>query len=452
MSDLKIEITEVDSCTKKLDIELPYPQYREELNKAYRALNRKVKVPGFRQGKTPLKILESHHKDQVEAEVLQKLVSRSYQEAVAREDLNAVGPPRLEDFSVEEGQPVKLMLTVEVKPEMREVIYEGFEFKKVVKEVTPEDLDREIEALRDRFAELVEKPDGPIADGDYITIDYQPHIEGRAVPGEKRENHTVVVGNGSLEEDFERQLLRMSKGEEGKITVRYPHDHGREDLAGREVVFQVKVREVKTKSLPPLDDDFARQAGDYETLEELKAEVKTRLEEYEKRQADHRLKNDVVSRLVEANSIDAPPSMVEEEIDLRLMHMQNQLQMQGLRLNLSEKELQEWRQNSRAEAVKQVKANLILEKIAQLKNIDLSENELEEELKKMRQGETNDLESLKKKMEENGTLTRLRESLIREKALNNIMENYNIETVIEESNQNRKLESDHNEALQEEAE
>jgi len=436
MPNLKIEVTDVDPCTKKLAIELPASQHRKELEKAYRTLNKKVQVQGFRQGKAPIKVLERYYKDRVETEVLQKLVSESFQEAVQQEDLRTVGQPKLENFQAEEGNPVKLMLTVEVKPEIDQVNFENLEFKKVVRKIIPEDVDKEMETLREKFAELVEKPDGSIDKGDYAIIDYQLFIEGKPAPVEQKENVTLAVGEDGLDEDIERQLLGMAKGEEKDIKLSYPEDYARKELAGKEATFKVKAQAVKTKVLPPLDDDFARRIGDYDTLQELKEDLKARMEEYEEQQATKKLQDEITSKLVEINPVQAPSSMIEEEINLRLFHMQNQLQRQGLKLNLSGKELEEWRGKIREDAINNVKTNLILEKIAQLKGFEVSDEELEEELKKMVEGAAHDIQARKKQMQESGSLPALKESLLREKALNNIMTGYKIEETTVESNGN----------------
>ncbi len=430
MLDLKIDVIEVDTCTKKLELELPFSQYQKELEKAYRALNRKVRVQGFRKGKAPLKVLERYYKDQVETEVLQKLVPESFKEAVVEKNLNAVGQPRLEDFKVEKEKLVKLMLTVEVKPEIDEVSHEGFEFQKTVQNISQENVDKEIDGLREKLAELSEKPDGRIEKGDYATIDYQLFIEGKTTPEEKRENLTLAVGDGSLDENFERQLLGVSKGDEKEIVIRFPQENTRPELAGKDAIFKVNINEVKIKVLPPLDDDLARQLGDYETLEDLKTDIRDKLEEYEEQQATNRLKKDLISKLVEENPVEAPPSLVDEELNLRLFLLQSQLQRQGLRLeNLTREDLEKWRQENRDDAAGNVKANLILEKIAQIKGIEVSDQELDEELKKVGMGAKQDTQTLKKQMEENGRLANLKESLLREKTLNNMLEGYKIEVI-----------------------
>ncbi len=430
MLDLKIDVTEVDTCTRKLELELPFSQYQKELEKAYRTLNRKVRVQGFRKGKAPLKVLERYYKDRVETEVLQKLVPESFKEAVIEKNLNAVGQPRLEDFKVEKEKLVKLMLTVEVKPEIDEVSYEGFEFQKTVQNISQENVDKEIDGLREKLAELNEKPDGRIEKGDYATIDYQLFIEGKATPEEKRENVTLAVGDGSLDENFERQLLGMSKGDEKKIVIRFPQENTRPELAGKEAVFRVNIHGVKIKVLPPLDDDLARQLGDYETLEDLKTDIRDKLEEFEEQQATNRLKKDLISKLVEENPVEAPPSLVDEELNLRLFLLQSQLQRQGLRLeNLTREDLEKWREENRDDATGNVKANLILEKIAQIKEIEVSDQELNEELKKVGTEAKQDVQTLKKQMEENGRLASLKESVLREKTLNNMLEGYKIEVI-----------------------
>lgn len=435
MLEMKIKITDVDSCTKKLEIELPYAEYQKKLESAYRTLNRKVKVSGFRQGKTPLKILESYYRDRVETDVLQQLVPDTYQEAVQQNDLNAVGQPRLEEVKAEKNEPVKLLLTVEVKPEIDHIVYEGFEFKKVVYKVPSEEVDKETEALRESLAELVEKPDGRIENGDYASIDYQLFIDGQTTPADEKENHTMAVGNQGMDPDFERQLLGMNKGEEKEITVLYPQDHQHESLAGKEAVFKVKIREVKSKILPVLDDEFARQVGEYDTLEELTEDLKSKLEEREEESASSRLKKEVTDKLVAENPVDTPPALVDEEINLRLYHMQMQLQSRGMQFNVTKEVLEKWRENNLDEATQQVKANLLLEKIAQIKELDISDDEVDAGLKKMGELSDVDLQKLKKQMQDDGRLEGFSESLLREKTLKNLIESYKIEDLTEEKPQ-----------------
>ena len=256
---MKVEVQELGSCERRLEIEVAPESVQKELDQAYRELAKRVSIRGFRKGKIPRAVLERYHRSSVEDEVMQKLIPDSFQQAVKDQGLRAVGQPKLDYINLNEAKALRFTATVEVLPEIALQTYGGWDLTKEVRVVTEADVERELQDLQNRHVSLVSiEEDRPVQEGDYVLINFEGFRDGQPVPGSKTENYALVVGAKSVVESVDRGLVGMRKGEVREIPVQFPETYQNRAMAGREVIFRVTENEIKERVLPALNDEFAK--------------------------------------------------------------------------------------------------------------------------------------------------------------------------------------------------
>jgi trigger factor len=415
---MKVEVQELSSCARRLEIEIAPESVKKELDQAYRELAKKVSIRGFRKGKVPRPVLERYHRSSVEDEVMQKLIPTSFEQAVKDQGLRAVGQPKLDDISLDEGKALRFTATVEVLPEIALQTYGGWELTKEVRTVSDADVERELQELQNRHVNLVSiAEDRPVQEGDYVLISFEGFRDGQPVPGSKTENYALVVGSKAVVESVERGLVGMRKNETREIPVQFPPTYQNKTLAGQEVIFHVTVNEIKERVLPALNDEFAKEVGGgVETLEALKEKVRQDLQAGAEREARRALHETVVVRLIEANPFELPPGMVEAETEALTADVQRQLQPQAgdaTAPQLSE----DMRQQLRDQAVNRIKRELLIEEIAKREGITVEEEDVEADLKRLAERTEQRIEYLRRQMEQAGALESLRRNLKSDKVL-----------------------------------
>lgn len=414
---MKVEVQELGPCEKRLEIEVGADNVKKELDQAYRELAKKVSIRGFRKGKVPRPVLERYHHSSVEEEVLQKLIPSSFQQAVKDHGLRAVGQPKLDDIKLDPEKVLRFTATVEVIPAIPLQTYGGWELTREVRPVTDADLDQELQELQNRHVELMAvDEDRPVREGDYVLINFEGFHEGQPVRGSKAENYGLVVGGNTVLETVDHGLIGMQKGETRQIPVQFPPTHENQALAGREVTFQVTMNEIKERILPQLTDEFAREAGAVETLEELKSKVRKGLEETAEREARRLLHNLAVARLIEANPFELPPGMVAEEIQALFTDLRRHLSPRGDEpspIQLTE----ELRQQLQVQAVTRIKRELLVEEVGKREGVTADDADVEAELKRIAERTEQRPDYIRRQMEQSGAIESLRRGILTDKVL-----------------------------------
>lgn len=385
-----------------LTVEVDAERFESALDQAFKKVVKRVSVPGFRKGKVPRKIFERRFG--VEAlyqDALDIILPEAYLEAVEETGIEPVDRPEVDIEQIERGKPLIFKATVTVKPEVKLGQYKGLEVEEQDVSVTDEDVEAEINRLRENQAELVVIEDGEAQEGDIVVIDFEGTIDGEPFEDGKSENYSLELGSGTFIPGFEEQLIGEKPGAEKEVKITFPEDYHAEKLAGKEAVFKVKIHDVKRKELPALDDEFAKDVDDeVETLDELKAKIRTRLEENKKRQAEQIKREIVIEKATENAEMDLPDVMIENEIDRMIQEFDQRLQMQGMNLSMyyqfSGQDEQALREQMKKDAEKRVRSTLTLEAISKAENIEATDEDVEEEFKKMAELYSMEVERIKK--------------------------------------------------------
>ncbi|QPA30264.1 trigger factor [Thermaerobacillus caldiproteolyticus] len=372
-----------------LTVEVDAEKVNQGLDAAFKKVVKNVSLPGFRKGKVPRALFEKRFG--VEAlyqDALDILLPEAYAKAVEEAGIEPVDYPHIDIEQMEKGKSLIFTAKVTVKPEVKLGQYKELEVEKVDATVTDEDVENELKRLQENYAELVVKEDGKIENGDTAVIDFEGFVDGEPFEGGKSENYSLEIGSGTFIPGFEDQLIGLEAGAEKDVEVTFPEEYHAKELAGKPATFKVKVHEVKTKQLPALDDEFAKDVDDeVETLEQLKEKIQKRLEEAKKNEAEAALRDAVVEKAAENAEIDIPEAMIKNETDRMLREFEQRLQMQGLNLELyyqfSGQDEAALREQMKEDAEKRVRISLTLEAIAKAENIDVTDEEVNAELEKM---------------------------------------------------------------------
>jgi trigger factor len=415
---MKVEIEKTGPFEKKIFFEIPGDVVSNEVESTYRILNRNAKIKGFRPGKVPRSILERYYKTQVETEVAAKLIEDSYGKAVEEYHLSPVAPPSVLDRTFEPGKDFKFSVSVEVKPEIEVEGYEGLEVERPKVVVTDEEVETRLKGLQDSHAQL--KPvevERPVQKGDLVIVDFTGTLDGKPLEGWKVNDHLVEVGSKTLVGALDERLVGLPRGEEREIPLALPQDYSRKELAGKEVKVRVKVKEIKEKILPALDDDFAKEVGEFQTLGELRSRLRKTLEEQAQARTDQGVKEKLLDLLREKHAFPIPQSMLDRQIEHIMARTEVQLARQGLKLNTAGLDTPKIRESLAPNAEKEVRGTLILEKVAAKENISVSDEEVEKKLQELAAQLNQRVEAVKSYYQKQDRMEDLRALLLEEKTL-----------------------------------
>ncbi|GFR39074.1 trigger factor [Insulibacter thermoxylanivorax] len=412
-----------------LTVEVESERFLQALDKAFKKVAPKVVVPGFRKGKVPRAIFEKRFGvESLYQDAIDILLPEAYMEAVKEADITPVDQPEINIEQIGKGEPFKFTATVDVKPEVELGEYKGIEVQDQEVKVTAEDVEEELKRMQERHAELVVLEEGEAAqEGDTAVIDFEGFKDGEAFEGGKGENYSLVLGSNTFIPGFEDQVIGMKKGEEKEIHVTFPEDYHSEELAGQPVVFKVKVNDIKRKVLPELDDEFAKDVSEFETLEELKKDIEETLRKRREEEKQRYVENTVVEKAAEAAQVDIPQGMIRTEIDNMLRDFELRIRQQGLTLDLyyqfTGQNEDALREQMRPDAEKRVRNFLVLEAIAKAENLTVSDEEFEEELKKLAELYQRPVDELRDIFTANGYLEELRTDLLTRKSVQFLVDN-----------------------------
>ena len=372
----------------KLVIEATAEEFEAGLNTAYNKSKSKINVPGFRKGKAPRKIIEQLYGQEVFFEdAANAIIPDAYAKACIESELDIVSQPKLSVTQLEKGKPFVFEAEVAVRPEVELGNYKGVEVSKVDTEATDADVEEEIKKVAEQNSRTITVEDRAVKDGDMTVIDFEGFIDGEAFEGGKGENYPLTIGSHSFIDNFEDQIIGMNIGDEKEINVTFPEDYHAEELKGKPATFKVSVKEIKEKQLPDIDDDFAQDVSDFDTLDEYKADLKKKIAERKEAEAKRQKETEAIEKIVADSKMDIPQAMIDTQVTRMAEDFAQRLQQQGLSLEMyfkytgltAEKILDDMK----PEAVKRIQNSLVLEAVAKAENIQVSDDEFNAELSKM---------------------------------------------------------------------
>lgn len=410
-----------------LTVEVEAAEFNRALDQAFKKVVKNVQIPGFRKGKVPRPIFEKRFG--VEAlyqDALDIILPDAYMKAVEETEIEPVDRPEVDVKQIEKGKELIFTAKVTVKPEVKLGEYKGLEVEELDTDVTDEDVEHELKQLQERHAELVVKEDGKVEEGDTVVIDFEGFVDGEAFEGGQAENYSLEIGSGTFIPGFEDQLIGKEAGEETEVEVTFPEEYHAEDLAGKPATFKVKIHDIKTKEVPELDDEFAKDVDEeVESLEELKKKTRERLENQKKQEAENHKRDTVVEKAAENAEIDIPEAMIQTELDRMMREFEQRLQMQGMTLDMyyqfSGSDENALKEQMKVDAEKRVRTNLTLEAIAQAENLEATDEDVEKELELMAEMYQTDVENLKKML--GGSTDAVKEDVKIKKAIDFLVEN-----------------------------
>ncbi|WP_078430194.1 trigger factor [Alkalihalobacterium alkalinitrilicum] len=412
-----------------LTIEVDVEKVDVALNEAFKKVSQKVNVPGFRKGKIPRSLFEQRFGvESLYQDALDILLPEAYMGAVQETGIEPVDRPDIDIEQMEKGSNLIFTAKVVVKPEVQLGDYKGLEVEEVETSVTDEDVEAELKQLQERQAELIVVEEGTIGEGDTAVMDFEGFIDGEAFEGGKGENYPLEIGSNQFIPGFEEQLIGLKSGEEKDVEVSFPEEYHSEDLAGKAATFKVTVHEIKRKELPELNDEFAKDVDEeVETLEELKKNIREKLEKDKAQQAENQKRDTVVEKAAENATVDIPAAMIETETDRMLQEFGQRLQMQGMNLEMyaqfSGTDEAGMREQFKVDAEKRVKVNLTLEAIALAENIEVTDADVDAELEKMAEMYKRSVEEIKGLLAAQGGTNAIKEDLKVQKAVELLVEN-----------------------------
>lgn len=385
---MKAELIKKEGNKVTLKITVDNNKFEAAVNKAYNKSRNKYNIPGFRKGKAPRIVIETQYgKGIFYNDAIEILFPEVYPEAIKELDIDPIDNPDLDIEEISKDNGLVMVLNVEVKPEFELGNYKGIEIAKVENTVSDENVDAKLQEMVEKNARLVSVEDKALEDGDTAIIDFEGFENGVAFDGGKGENYNLVIGSNTFIPGFEEQLVGKKAGEEVEVNVTFPEEYHSQDLAGKPVVFNVKINDVKVKELSALDDEFAKDTSEFDSLDELKADVRAKLEEEAKNRADAETRNSVVEKVAENIEIEIPEVMIQHQIDNMLNELNYQLQYQGFGLQqlleMTGRTMEELREERKEDAKKLVKSSLVLEAITKAEGIEATEEEFKAELEKM---------------------------------------------------------------------
>ena len=382
-----ISCEKLEKSMVELQFSIDAETFKAAVNNAFKREGKKYAIPGFRKGKAPRHMIEKMYvSDIFHYDAVNDLFPEAYEAAVKEAKIDVVGRPDPEVVSMSEADGVVLKVKVAVKPEVELGEYAGLTVTKEAKNVNEADVDAEVKRMQDRNGRLLTR-EGAAENGDTVDIDFEGFVDGKAFEGGKAEHYSLVLGSGSFIPGFEDQVVGHSAGEEFDVNVKFPEEYGAAELAGKDATFKIKLHEVKYKELPALDDDFAKDVSEYDTLDELKDSIRNNIKTNLDKQAEQKVENDLMDQVIANMKADIPDAMVDSRIDELVQDFEYRISQQGLKLadylKYMGMNIEQFRAQFKEQADKQVKMRLAMEAIVAKEGITASDEEFEEEVKRI---------------------------------------------------------------------
>ena len=424
---MSLQVEKLEKNMAKLTVEVPAEQFEAALKTSYNKNKNKFNIPGFRKGKAPQAMIEKMYGVGVFYEdAVDEAINASYPDAAKESGLEIVSRPEISIEQVEKGKSFIYVATVATKPEVTLGEYKGIEVEKAKPEVTDADVEAELKKVQEQNSRLVSVEDRAVADGDQTVIDFEGFVDGKAFEGGKAEDYTLVIGSHSFIDTFEDQLIGKNIGEDVEVNVTFPAEYHAAELAGKPATFKVKIKEIKMKELPELNDEFASEVSEFETLAEYKADVKGRLEERKAKAAREAKEAAVIEEIIKDSDMEIPEAMIETQQRQMIDEFAQRIQMQGLTLEqyfqFTGASYDQMIEQVKPQAEKRIQSRLVLEAVAAAEKIEATEEDYEEELKSMAEAYQMEVDKVKELLPEK-SVQQIKEDIAVKKAAEFVVDN-----------------------------
>lgn len=426
---MKVTVENGENQQVTLTIEVEAAEVNKAVEKACKSLANRVNIPGFRKGKAPRMIVERHvGKDAVLQEAFDLVAPKALNEAFDEQKIEPVTRPNVDIVTLEEGKDLVFKATVTPRPEVKLGEYKGLKVEKAAVNITDEDVDKQLKTFQDRQGKLVDAPEGAeVKDGDFTTLDFKGFVDGKAFDGGEGKDYPLQIGSKSFIPGFEDQLIGAKIGEERDVNVKFPEEYQAKELAGKDATFKCTIRSIKTKELPAIDDELAKKVSKFQTLDELKADIRKNLEENAERTAENDQKSAAIEMATNNITVDIPSVMIDNRVTAMIQEMAMRLEQQGMKLEqylqYAGTDIAKLREQYRETAEKNVKTDLMLEEVAKAENIKVEGKDLDAEVAAMAAAYGATPQQVQKIIKEQGRIGDLAASVLRKKTAQFIIDN-----------------------------
>ena len=402
---MSLQVENLEKNMAKLTIEVPASEFEKALQSAYNKQKKSISVPGFRKGKVPRQMVEKMYGPEIFYEdAANELIPTAYEEELKNCDLEIVSRPTVDIVQIKKGENFIFTAEVAVKPEVTLGEYKGMEVDKTSTRVTQKEVEAKIKEEAEKNARTVTVEGRPVQDGDEVILDFEGFVDGEAFEGGKGENYPLTIGSGSFIPGFEEQLVGAEAEKEVEVKVTFPEEYHAEELKGKDAVFKCTVHEIKEKQIPEIDDEFAAEVSEFDTLDEYKADVKAKIKEQKENEGKQKKEDQAVEKAVANATMEIPEAMIDEQVRQMVNEFAQNMQYQGISFEqycqITGMTLEKIQEETRPQAVKRIETRLVLEAIAKAENIEVTEERLDEEIKKMAESYNMEADKLKELMGE----------------------------------------------------
>ncbi len=402
---MSLQVENLEKNMAKLTIEVPASEFEKALQSAYNKQKKSISVPGFRKGKVPRQMVEKMYGPEIFYEdAANELIPTAYEDELKNCDLEIVSRPTVDIVQIKKGENFIFTAEVAVKPEVTLGEYKGMEVDKTSTRVTQKEVEAKIKEEAEKNARTVTVEGRPVQDGDEVILDFEGFVDGEAFEGGKGENYPLTIGSGSFIPGFEEQLVGAEAEKEVEVKVTFPEEYHAEELKGKDAVFKCTVHEIKVKQIPEIDDEFAAEVSEFDTLDEYKADVKAKIKEQKENEGKQKKEDQAVEKAVANATMEIPEAMIDEQVRQMVNEFAQNMQYQGISFEqycqITGMTLEKIQEETRPQAVKRIETRLVLEAIAKAENIEVTEERLDEEIKKMAESYNMEADKLKELMGE----------------------------------------------------
>ena len=402
---MSLQVENLEKNMAKLTIEVPASEFEKALQSAYNKQKKSISVPGFRKGKVPRQMVEKMYGPEIFYEdAANELIPTAYEEELKNCDLEIVSRPTVDIVQIKKGENFIFTAEVAVKPEVTLGEYKGMEVDKTSTRVTQTEVEAKIKEEAEKNARTVTVEGRPVQDGDEVILDFEGFVDGEAFEGGKGENYPLTIGSGSFIPGFEEQLVGAEAEKEVEVKVTFPEEYHAEELKGKDAVFKCTIHEIKEKQIPEIDDEFAAEVSEFDTLDEYKADVKAKIKEQKENEGKQKKEDQAVEKAVANATMEIPEAMIDEQVRQMVNEFAQNMQYQGISFEqycqITGMTLEKIQEETRPQAVKRIETRLVLEAIAKAENIEVTEERLDEEIKKMAESYNMEADKLKELMGE----------------------------------------------------
>ena len=418
---MKVTVENGENQQVTLTIEVEAAEVSKAVERAAKRLANRVNIPGFRKGKAPRKIVERHvGMDALMQEAFDLVAPKAFDEALTEQKIEPVTRPNIDIVTLEDGKDLVFKATVTPRPEVKLGEYKGLKVEKAAVEIKDEDVEKQLKNFQDRQGKMVDAPEGAaVADGDFTTLDFEGFVDGEAFEGGKGTDYPLQIGSGSFIPGFEEQLIGAKIGEEKEVNVTFPEEYHAKELAGKAATFKCTIRSIKQKELPAIDDELAKKVSTFETLDELKADIRKNLQENAERKAENDQKSAAIEQATNNTTVDIPAVMIDNRVTSMIQEMAMRLEQQGMKLEqylqYAGTDIAKIREDYRETAEKNVKTDLMLEEVAKAEDIKVEAKDLDAEVAAMAAAYGATPQQVQKIIKEQGRIGDLAASVLRKK-------------------------------------